>query len=274
MDTVYQLPATSCPAPQVRSTLYEILADPPTPTVYTAILSGTAAGAQSLVTRLNRNSRRSELLAEYGGGCIARARGLSLDVSSGLTLAIEAGHAVIGGPVGPEDDTTLALTDSQTNRVWLSQGGTFNKVTGASATPLAPPDSASPWWYAGLAYCSGGAITGIDGSGVMFLRGGMPFRITGDTTAPDDEPDSSLAFYTINKGGVDADLYLWDGSEHRLMDQDPAALIATQADFQFELDELGRKFRRLLLLLASGPLGASVLDPELQPDFRQALAEA
>lgn len=271
MDYTYSLPATQCPAPQVPSALYEILADPPTPTVYTAIIGG-AAGGQTLRSRLNRNSRRGELQARYGGGGYGIAWGLTLDDGGGLTLDVSAGHALLDGACGPEDDTTLALSDSVVNYVWLSQGGTLSKVTSASATPLAPPSSAVPWAYLGAVTCGGGTIRGIDGSGVVYLRSNGLWRTTGDTAAPADEPDARcIGLHTIT---AEDELYLWDGSAHRLIDASTAAVTAEQAALEFELEQTNRLLRRLVLNLARGPLGSSVLDPMLQPSFRQALAEA
>lgn len=240
----YLYKASECPIPQVpiASLWVSSASDSAGPVSASSLASG-AAGAQSLTTRWNKNATRLDLTARYGGGAYAVLHGLELTAGSGLTLNISAGQAALDGLSEVPTATTLSLVDNVLNRVWISRAGTLNKVTSASASPLAPPDGAVPWTFLGTVPCAGGAITGIDYSGRLDLRqGNLAFRQTADLGEPGDAPPAGVRFFTITEGG----LYLWDGAAYRWLDANTAELTLENAALRADHDDLERRFRRLV----------------------------
>lgn len=212
MPTYHYL-ASECPAPQVPLAAHYKGADPPTPRTYGTIVAG-AAGAVGLLTTSNRNAVCDELGWRYGGGAYAVLWGLDLQDGGGLTLRVTNGQAGLDGPAEVKQAagyTTLALTDAVVNRIWISQGGSVNVVTAASASPLAPPDTATSWVYLGAVPTADGAITQIDYSGRLELRqGNQAHRRTADAGTPTDTPPAGVRFYQRSRNG----LYLWDGERY------------------------------------------------------------
>jgi hypothetical protein len=201
----YALTAANCPAPQTP--LSALYAATGSPVVGTALASG-QAGSVGLVSIINADQVRGNLLGRYGGGGYAVWRGLELTDGGGLEVDVSAGQAGIDGPAEVTAATSLALTDNVTNRVWLSRAGVLNKVTSASGTPLAPPDTATQWVFLGAVVTSAGAITSIDYSGrIQQDLGGQCWRRTGDTGVPGDTPPATWRLWTKTAGG----LFFWDG---------------------------------------------------------------
>lgn len=246
----YLFNAADCPAPQTPlAALYAANATDAAGPVSASSLASGAAGAQSLTTRWNRNATRLDLTARYGGGAYAVLHGLELTAGSGLTLNISAGQAALDGLSEVPTATTLSLVDNTLNRVWISRAGTLNKVTDASATPLAPPDTAVPWAFLGAVPCVAGSIASIDYSGRLDLRqGNLAFRQTADPGEPGDTPPSGVRFFTITAGG----LYLWDGAAYRWLDANTADLVLENAQLRTDLDDLERRFRLLVDNLGQG----------------------
>ncbi len=142
----------------------------------------------------------------YGAGIIGVPDGptkIVLGVGSGLSLAVGAGHAMIGGPVEVPTGTTLAVLDN-TSRVWiwLRQTGSVLAYT----TTTTPP--AGECCLLGSCVTSGGSITSVDTSGVVYLRGGIGWRQTADVGPPSDTPPATVMFFSQTATGT----YLWDGT--------------------------------------------------------------
>ena len=149
----------------------------------------------------------TDQISRYGSGLIGVPDGptkITLSIGTGLLLNISAGHAMIGGPVEIATDTTLAVPDA-TARVWV-----WLQLTGPNltyTTTTTPPAGES--CLLGSCVTSGGVVTVLDTSGVMYLRSGIGFRQTADYGAPSDTPPAKAAgFFGVTSTGV----YLWDGS--------------------------------------------------------------
>ena len=237
---VYGFVAEECPAPQTASGVLD-------PVDLTTVEADTIVAGNSsttLITALNANAVRLDMLARYGGGAYCVGTGLELSVSSGLTLAIGIGLAWADGPIVKDVAATLALTGNVWNRVWISRSGTLNKVTSASSTPLEPPDTAEPWVFLGSVQCGSSTIDTIDYSGRLDQRqGGQVWRKTYDLNVPTDTPPSGIRFYTRTRDGI----YFWDGEEYTLAGGGTDALELVVDGLIIDLDDLSRKFRRLLL---------------------------
>lgn len=210
MATVYSLNASACPVPVVPSALLSIAGE--VPTTWTPLVAA-SSGSGSLVSKANKNAVRGDVLGRAGAGAIAidwdsgsssSTPGLELTVSSGLTIQCGTGQAMIDGPVQVTTPLTTALTNNTTCYIYLTQAGALS-VVNASTTP-----PAGLVCYLGRATTAAGAITAIDGSGVMFYKGSMLVRRTADTTTPTDTPPSGLAF--ITRGPDDS--WLWDGDRY------------------------------------------------------------
>lgn len=124
---------------------------------------------------------------------------------TGLTVTVRKGWALIGGGKCLEADSTLALPDN-TSRVWI-----WFQQTGALTytTSTTPPSTLS--CLIGSAVTSGGNITSLDTSGVLYLKGSNLYRQTGDNGMPSDSPPASLILHTATAFGI----YEWNGVSHR-----------------------------------------------------------
>lgn len=226
MPVVYNLAATSCPAPQTPVSAFYASASPPAPVGVTAFAEG-PAGAQGAVDLLNADQARLNLTTRYGCG-YGVWHGLDLTDGGALVLDISAGSAGADTAAEKKTAATLALTDNVTNYVWISRTGTINSVSSSSGTPLAPPDTATQWVYLGAAVTSGGSITSIDYSGRIQLdQGNLLWRRTADVGVPADTPPSTVRLLTRTAGG----LFLWDGLAYwRLMPTGALALALSDAN--------------------------------------------
>lgn len=136
---------------------------------------------------LNERATRSDLIARYGGGCwgvIPKEDGLGLNLSttSGLTLNIAAGTAMMDGPVRYAGGS-VTLTDNISRvYIYLSQAGAIVQVNAS----LTPPAGAHVFLGSCVTNSPSGSITGIDFSGVMYFNGGLAHRFTTDATVPGD----------------------------------------------------------------------------------------
>lgn len=254
----YDFEAANCPAVQTPVATLYAGASPPTPVVGTPVTTGPAASI-GLVDLLNADQVRGNLLGRYGGGGYAVWQGLDLSDGGGLTLNVSAGQAGADGPAEKTAAATLALTDNVLNRVWISRLGVLSAVTSASASPLAPPDTATQWVYLGAANCASGVITVIDYSGrVSQLQGSLMWRRTADAGEPGDTPAATVRFLTRTVGG----LYLWDGTAYEQISGAVEAVVTDLVTQSSLMDDLERRFR-LQLRWTADTLGQAFVHPDL-----------
>lgn len=208
------LTAASCPAPMGRNAFLSLQA--------ATVSYGNAPVASHILNdtvnlpRFNRNFAAQDMMGAYGGGIYAVAQGLALSAGTGLTLQVASGTALIDGVVDVSNITTpqtavatartIVCPNNATRYVWLMQNATL------SLTSTTTPPSAY-CCYLGRVVTLSGAITGLDTSGVMMLKGGFGIRLTADTAGPLDTPPAYLMFFTKTPTAN----YLWDGVEHLLI---------------------------------------------------------
>jgi hypothetical protein len=253
MATVYNLTADLCPVPIVPGAPLTIGDE--TPTTYTALVAD-ASGSGSLVSPMNQNAVRSDLIGRGGAGAYAvvwgsgaddTTPGLELTVDSGLDLLIGVGTAMLDGPVQVTAPLTVSLTDDTApGYVYLSQAGAAVVVN----EDLTPP--AGPHVYLGAVTTASGSITEIDGSGVLYLLGGVPIRQSADTGCPADTPPAALALLTQCPGG----LYLWDGTQYRNCSASGRAGIEYPSDANYTATAAESTCAFLDLLASGATLGA------------------
>ncbi|MBA3768701.1 MAG: hypothetical protein H0W99_17325 [Acidobacteria bacterium] len=126
-----------------------------------------------------------------------------------MTLNIAAGQAMIDGVVEISAATTLAVPDnhpSATDRIWL-----WLTRAGAISYTLNTTPPATNCVCLGSCTTSGGVITAVDQSGVLYLKGGALWRETSDKGAPTDSPSASLTFLAKTWGGI----YAWNGAAYK-----------------------------------------------------------
>ena len=177
---------------------------------------------------LNQLSAQILLLGQAGGGGYGIVSGLPLTASSGLNVAVATGIALVDGllelvgssPYGAQVllPPPYTLANNATNYVWLTQTGAL-----VAATTLSPPTNARI--FLGTVTTVSGAITNIDASGVVTVKGGQFSRITADIGAPTDTPPPIHLVTTTTTGA-----YLWNGASHALQAQ--AGVSATISSTQ------------------------------------------
>jgi hypothetical protein len=179
-----------------------------------------AGDTTALLTKLNEFATRIDIGATYAP-MFGIMNGLVISVSSGLTLAVSAGQANIYG-VAELAASTLVLPNATADIfVWLKSEISGGVVTVAlTYTTTTTPPTTSPTTgtcvYLGHAVTSGGAITAIDLSGVVYLNnGGMPVRYTADIACPTDTPSANTCFITDCPAGA----FLWDGTRYTRLAQ-------------------------------------------------------
>lgn len=192
------LTAVNTPAPVVPNPGV-LLSDSNSPPTSTAFSTGVSSG---FTTSLNKENKRHNLGFTYGAGGYAIGYGLTLSAGTGLICNVAVGHAVMDGVV-ERSATTVAVSASSTNWVWLKQDGTLVVQT-STAKPT------GNCVCLGAAVTDGSGVTAIETAGIIYFRGGMLWRDTADAGAPGDSPDSSLRIWTKTTGGT----YLWNGATH------------------------------------------------------------
>jgi len=215
----YTLSAASLPVPLGPTAQYL------TPTIASPTANAPQAARLASGTTLspyfNSNATRADIASVYAPG-FGIMNGLVLSISSGLTASVSAGQANIYGVAELQSATTIVLPDSTADiYVWLksviSDGVVTNSLTyTTTTTPPSTSPTSGTCVYLGHAVTSGGAITGIDMSGVVYLNtGGIPTRFTADKTMPADSPSSNTSFITDCPGGA----FLWDGTRYTKLSQ-------------------------------------------------------
>ena len=257
---LYCPPLVEAPAPLSLS------ADPAVPLTFNSFTAGLGQSGSSLA--LNQNSRRNEIISQWGGaGAHGVFYGLDLSESSGLTLAYSAGGANVNGPQVKAAAGTLALTANVYNYVWITSATTVTAVTSSNRLSL-PAAPTSACCFLGRVLCNAGNIVEIDYSGRHYLRGGALWRRTADEAAPTDTPSATTLFMHRTEGGV----YAWDGVEYFAVAGDTSSLTTDVDDLQAQLDEQDYLLKAFLreYFLTFGPQTA---DPILMAGFERALAE-
>jgi len=206
------LAATAVPPPQVPGTEFWIADNsvnvaPPSIPQAQSIGQG-ASGAGSLPSDWNQNACRMDLLARHGGGAMGLLYGLVLTAGTGLVANVSAGHVLIDGIVEVYAATTIVVSASQTNWIWLKTDGTLEARTALTA----PATSAV---LLGAAVTDGSGVTSIETAGVVYIKNGVPERSTADTGKPADTPNASWRGWTKATSGN----WWWNGTEYqRLVD--------------------------------------------------------
>lgn len=258
MPPVYLLTAAQCPPIQVPAGYLDPQTDAPTSAE--VITPGTQANDPLMGTALlGRNATRIDAVGRYGGGAWAVGPGLDFASGGGLTLRVNDGVVILDsakplkGP-GGLGYTTQALSDSiysttdLTRRIWiwLSRALTLLPVNNSTVAP-----AGGPWVLLGSVRTTGGAQVDYDFSGRLELRGSTLYRKTADIGPPTDNPPASVRFWNETLTG----LYFWTGSGYLYLGANAptaintslAALLAEAQAAREETDDLGRKFRALLL---------------------------
>lgn len=195
----WTLNASACPAIVTYSGVHD-------PATDGAIIAPSlvAGDTTALLTKFNEVAARVDLVGRYGGGGYAIGEGLAISAGSGLTLnisegwtTIESGEYYLGGSVTLTNNIARVW-------LWISQAGAIVQVNNSTTPP------AGAHALLGSAVTSGGSITSVDQSGVLYLVGGTLFRRTADTSLPGDTPSSKLQF--IHRGA--SKLWWWDGSQY------------------------------------------------------------
>jgi hypothetical protein len=222
MATVYTLVATKCPTLPARTT--PVKPATATATAGPATVPAMVSGTTSICQPHNQDAMSLEALGSAGAGAYAISYGLVLtDSGTSLTVAVATGQAMIDGPVNVDTAGTIALADNAYNWCYLLQNGTLTKTSSATDTPPAAPSSTCV--FLGRITVAAGVITQIDGSGVLYFRGGSLYRQTGDATVPLDTPPN-LIILTQTAGGR----YLWDGGAYVALRNQDGRLAKTISD--------------------------------------------
>ncbi len=190
--------ATQIPVPVVASGVYDISGGGITSK--NLAIGDTAA----LRTKVNENAARSDLVARYGGGVYGVCTGLDLSAGTGLNASVAAGVAMIDGVVEFPTAQTVAVTASGRNHLWLRRTGALTSVFSSLTAPGAD------YCYIGSVVTSSTVVTSVDQSGVLYLLGGLPKRLTADTTTPADTPPATVSFIHYGVGKV----WLWSGTAY------------------------------------------------------------
>lgn len=191
--------AVNCP---VNPTPSDVLDPSLGPNIAQAIVPSEMA---SLRDKLNENASRLENVGRWGGGAWGVVYGMYLTAPGGLICRVAAGQAMIDSVITLAQTNVSVPDNTARVHLWLSQAGGITTV----ANSLIPP--VGSYCYLGSCVTAAGAVTSVDTSGVLYLRGGVPLRYTADTTLPTDSPSASIVFVSVGIGVA----WLWDGVSYR-----------------------------------------------------------
>lgn len=199
------LTAANCPLPIANTTLNKLSdAYNALGTSGAQVFSTIAQGTTNLAAKFNKNALATELIGRRGCGVYCITNGLDLSHTSGLTVNVAAGQALIDGIVEISTATTYVVPDATARvYIWLKQDSTLTH-----ATTTSPPTGGKV--FLGSCVTAGGTVTSLDDSGVLRSYGGLAVRTTADTGTPGDTPPSSLVFLTKTSNGA----YLWRGDSY------------------------------------------------------------
>ena len=203
MSVVYKLLASQLPEIKVPTDIID-----PVDGITTSAKT-ISPGQSPWTPTFNQNAVRLDLTGRYGGGIYGAAFGLDLTIGTGLSVITTPGQAMIDGPITIADEISTGVLDNARSFLWLDQDGVIAPyIMPDDGSEMEVPDIAA--FLLGSVLAENGAITEVDYSGRMELRGGVGFRRTGDIGTPTDTPPSSIQFWTRTQGG----LYWWDGSKY------------------------------------------------------------
>jgi len=202
----YNFLATECPALTHGTDLIDPTASAKYPPITTKLVVTDSPitlipVAQELAVRVDLASRH--------GGCRGRAvaQGLGITDGGGLLATIGVGQALVDGVVTLNAADDAVLTDDAggvtRNQVWITQAGALTVRTDLTAP-------ASPAAHLGSVVTAAGAITSIDYSGRLEMRGGVLYRRTADIGPPGDTPPASIQFLAQTQTGY----YWWTGAAY------------------------------------------------------------
>jgi hypothetical protein len=260
----YNLLSTEVPALQVP----EAFLVPDDEVAATAEIIPAGSSGLDALEIINQNTVRLDQAGRYGGAfgyCVKQ--GLALSDGGGLSLTI--GEGVLGVDAGVYlAEQSESIPNAATKYVWLSATGDPQLSDSTSV----PTDGLV---YLGRVKTAGNVFTEIDLSGVLYLRGSLLYRKTGDYAAPGDTPPASLTLYTRTAGGV----YLWDGTAHVPLSNSSTAVLSVATTTLLDevlaltprVDDLERNLRKLLFYLC-GVVGFDI-PPGLETEFVRSLSE-
>lgn len=159
----------------------------------------------AVVTKFNQLALGLDIGQAYGGGGFGIFWGLGLTESaSGLTINVAAGQANIKGVTDLVSGQAIVLPANLTSYLYLLNTTAATYV----ASSLTPPSAYCV--YLGAVTTNASGITGIDDSGVVYIRGNHLVRKTADTSIPTDSPPSNITIITIGPKLS----WEWNGSAH------------------------------------------------------------
>lgn len=207
--------AANCPAVQVPGTVIYKGNSGQAPPTSVEFSTGSFTNVSA---NLNINSKGADMAQRYGSGGYGVGSGLTVSAGTGLTASVAQGQAVMDGVVEVYAATTVVVSASSNNWIWLKQDGTIV----AQTTTAKPSGNCC---LLGCAITSGSIVTSVDTSGVVYWRGGVMYRETNDVGVPLDSPDSTLRFYTKTAGG----LYFWNGTAYVYMPSNAVLSVTTSS---------------------------------------------
>lgn len=202
--------ATACPAVPTPATVY--------PMASASVGNGNAPASAPFLANVdfrydwgNPLTLRTDMATRATGGVYGVFAGVNQITltapGSGLNLQVSAGIARGDGDMYITA-TTLAVPDA-TARVYIWLRQTSPGVSSpAYTTTTTPPSGVAV--FLGSCTTSGGNITDVDTSGVMYLHGSAGIRFTADTGVPGDTPPSTVQHAVQTAGGT----YWWNGTSY------------------------------------------------------------
>jgi len=223
ISPTYNFAAINTPTPQAPS-IQSLIANCGNPGTAFSSSSLNQGDTSALITKINQNALRSDLVATYGGAGYGILWGLTITTSGGsLNAIINPGQGSCNGIVEvPNQVFVTCPTNATRCNIWLQANSTPTFVN----TFLTPPSTACI--YLGSVTTSASAITGIDYSGVIALHANQLFRQTADVLQPGDTPPSNIRLTTLTNYGI----WDWDGNLHRQR-VDPNSMVFTSNGPQF-----------------------------------------
>ena len=200
----FNLTAVQTPTPQVAA--FQLFKQNSTnPGIAPNSTSYAVGDTLAVVTKFNQLALSLDVGQAYGGGGFGILWGLGLtEATSGLIVNMGGGQANIKGLTDSVSGQAIILPANLTSYVYLLNTTAATYV----ASSLTPPSAYC--CYLGAVTTNSSGITGIDDSGVVYIRGNHLVRRTADTTIPTDSPPSNLSLITIGATKT----WEWNGTVH------------------------------------------------------------